>query len=70
MSHNLNQLHSHSALERELRMPKSTVLVDAEYAELFKGHILMSYRFNGVEYLKVNILLFVHTGGVFKNLSA
>ncbi len=70
MSRNLNQLHSHSALERDLRMPKNMVLIDAEYGEFFKGHILIPFRFNGVDYFKVNILLFVYAGGIFKNLSA
>lgn len=69
MSHNLTQLHSHSALERELRLPKNTVLVDAEFKEMFKGHLLWPFRFNGVDYFKVNILHFVKNGGIFKNLS-
>lgn len=70
MSRNITQLHSHSALERELRLPKNIVLIDAEYEDLFKGQIIWPFRFNGIDYFKVNILHFVNNGGIFKNFSA
>lgn len=70
MSHGLQQLHSHSGLERELRFPKHTVLIDTQFAHLFTRNLLSPFRYNGVDYFKVNILKFVNNGGIFKNLSA
>lgn len=68
MSHGLNFLHSHSGLERELRFPKHTVLVDAKFANMFDGEKCVPFVHNRVEYVKVNTLSFANKGGVFKNL--
>ena len=68
MSTGLTQLHSHSALERDLKFPKHTVLVDSEFAHLFHPDLAVPYKKNGREYLKVNIMQFIKAGGVFKNL--
>ena len=72
MSHGLQQLHSHSGLERDLKFPKHTVLCDASFASVFHkdGIDTIPFKYNGVEYIKVPILAFVHAGGQFKNLSA
>lgn len=71
MSHGISYLHSHSGLERELRMPKHIVLVDARFKELFTSGLyeITPYKFNGVSYYKVPIMAFVHKGGIFKNLN-
>ena len=71
MSHGLTQLHSHSDLERNLKFPKHTVLIDANLGSLVhkRGFKTVPFRANGKDYLTVNILDFVHSGGVFKNLS-
>lgn len=68
MSHELTYLHSHSALERELRMPKHLVLVDAKFAGSFAMDTVTPFAYHGVKYCKVPILSFVERGGVFKNL--
>lgn len=68
MSHGFTYLHSHSALERELRMPKHLVLVDAQFASSFLTEYVKPFKYRGVEYYKVPILSFVNKGGVFKNL--
>ena len=70
MSHGLNILHSHSGLERDLKFPKHTVLIDTQFGHLFHKDTCVPFKYNGVEYLKVNILQFVKNGGIFKNLSA
>lgn len=67
MSHEIDYLHSHSGLERDLKFPKHTVLVDAEYAHLFHRDLVVPFKKNGVEYIKVNIMQFVRAGGVFSN---
>lgn len=69
MSQGLIFLHSHSGLERGLRFPKHTVLVDAKFAYMFSGEPCVPFKHNRIEYVKVNILSFVNKGGVFKNLS-
>lgn len=69
MSHGLIFLHSHSGLERNLRFPKHTVLVDAKFAYMFSGEPCVPFTHNRIEYVKVSILSFVKKGGVFKNLS-
>ncbi len=69
MSHGLLFLHSHSGLERDLRFPKHTVLVDAKFAYMFSGEPCVPFTHNRIEYVKVNILSFANKGGVFKNLS-
>lgn len=68
MSHGLTYLHSHSALERELRMPKHLVLIDAKFASVFISDSVIPFKYRGVDYCKVPILSFVGKGGVFKNL--
>lgn len=70
MSHGLTQLHSHSGLEGDLKFPKHTVLIDAQFGHLFHKDTCVPFRYNGIDYFKVNILQFVKNGGVFKNLSA
>ena len=60
-------LHSHSALERDLKLPKSVVLVDEEFGNRFFEK--KPFRFRSVDYFKVPILSFVNQGGVFKNLT-
>lgn len=69
MSYGLTFLHSHSGLERDLRFPKHTVLVDAKFAHMFSGEQCVPFTHNSIEYVKVNILSFANKGGVFKNLS-
>ena len=69
MSNGITFLHSHSGLERDLRFPKHTVLVDAKYANMFSGEPCVPFKHNSIEYAKVNILSFVKKGGVFKNIS-
>ena len=71
MSFGLSILHSHSGLERELKFPKHTVLIDASMgAQVHKyGIKTVPFRCRNKEYLKVAILDFVRAGGVFKNLS-
>ena len=72
MSYGLQQLHSHSGLERDLKIPKHIVLVDVSFASTFHkyGIDTTPFKYNGVEYVKVPILAFVNAGGHFKNLSA
>ena len=66
MRHGRNLLHSHSGLERELKFKKHIVLVDEEFGDLFIAKT--PFRYNGVDYYKVNTLEFVNKGGQFKNL--
>ena len=68
MSHGITFLHSHSGLERNLRFPKHTVLVDAKFANMFSGEPCVPFTHKSIEYVKVNILSFVKKGGVFKNI--
>lgn len=76
MSHEINYLHSHSGIERELKMPKHLVLVDERYEDFLlggslKGQVKFHHvKYNGKTYLKVPIMMFVKNGGVFKNLNA
>ena len=67
MSNGVKYLHSHSGLERELKFPKHTVLVDEEYGELFKEKRVQPLKYAGIMYLKVPTLSFIKNGGVFKN---
>lgn len=69
MSHGLTYLHSHSGLERDLRLPKHTVLVDAKFANMFSGGRCVRFTHNRIEYVKVDTYSFAKKGGVFKNLS-
>ena len=68
MSYGHNYLHSHSALERELRFPKNTVLIDTEYGVLFGDALLKPFAYKKTNYFKVDTYLFWKKGGVFKNL--
>lgn len=67
MSGKFNGLHSHSALERELKFPKHFVLVDEEYKNMFIADTISRYAYGGKVYYKVPIMSFVRNGGVFKN---
>lgn len=71
MSLQASYLHSHSALERELRFPKHVVLVDEKFRDMFNPDTTKDFIVgSGTErkvYLKVPILEFVKKGGVFKN---
>ena len=67
MSNGVKYLHSHSAIEREIKLPKHLVIVDVEYEDLFKNNAIKPFKFAGVEYIKVPTLAFVKNGGVFKN---
>lgn len=66
MSFGKEYLHSHSGLERELRFPKHTVLVDEIYGDLFL--VKQPFVKNKISYYKVPTMEFVNKGGVFKNL--
>ena len=48
MSHGLTFLHSHSGLERDLRFPKHTVLVDAKFAHMFSGEQCVPFTHDGI----------------------
>lgn len=67
MSNGVKYLHSHSGLERDLKLPKSIVLVDEEFGDRFIEK--KAYRVHSTDYYKVPILSFVNQGGVFKNLA-
>lgn len=69
MSHNLDCLHSHSALERDLHFPKDIVLVDEKFQHMFLADYIKPFVYNGVRYYKVPTLSFVKKGGIFKNLT-
>ena len=69
MSNKMNFLHSHSALERELKFPKHIVLVDEEYKNLFLEDAIEKFTYCRKVYYKVPILSFVNNGGVFKNFA-
>ena len=60
-------LHSHSALERDLKLPKSIVLIDEEFGDRFIEK--KPFRVHSTDYYKVPILSFINQGGVFKNLT-
>ena len=70
MSRGLQQLHSHSGLERDLKLPKHVVLVDATFAHLFVGCVTVPFKYNDVEYIKVDVKDFIYNGGIFKNLNS
>lgn len=70
MSRGLQQLHSHSGLERDLKLPKHVVLVDAMFAHLFVKGVTAPFKYNGVEYIKVDVRDFIENGGMFKNLNS
>ena len=68
MSHKIDILHSHSALERALKMPKHTVLVDEKFKDLFMKGSYKEFSCQKIKYIKVNTYDFYKKGGVFKNL--
>lgn len=68
MSKGLDCLHSHSGLEREMNLPKHTVLVDRKYGYMFLEDNRTLITHKKVDYYKVDILSFVNKGGIFKNL--
>ena len=70
MSRGLQQLHSHSGLERDLKLPKHVVLVDAMFSHLFTKNATVPFKYNGVEYIKVDVRDFIENGGMFKNLNS
>ena len=63
-------LHSHSALERELNLPKDIVLVDARFERAFVNakYTVTPVRYGQTDYVKVPVLAFVKFGGKFKNV--
>lgn len=71
----MTSLHSHSGIERELKIPKHLVLVDEEYKDFLLGESLKksikfrNVKYKGKVYLEVPIMMFVKNGGIFKNLS-
>lgn len=67
MTDNFHFLHSHSALERELKMPKWLVLIDTEFGDMFDKSACTPCKYNGVKYYRIPIALFVAKNGVFKN---
>ena len=68
----MDYLHSHSALEREIRYPKRFVLVDEKFSDMFSDILpyLKKFNYKGQKYLQVPILTFVRKGGIFKNFDA
>ena len=63
-------LHSHSGLERDLKLPKHVVLVDECFSNLFTDVAHIPFKHRGVRYLKVPLSTFIRRGGVFKNNDA
>lgn len=68
MSKGLDYLHSHSALEREIGMHNSMVLIDEKFGSQFLSETIQPFVYNGVKYYKVPTISFVLRKGVFKNL--
>lgn len=68
MSGAIKFLHSHSALERERKIPKHVVIVDECYENRFDGVDIKHVTFGRKSYLKVPIMAFINAGGIFKNL--
>lgn len=68
MSAGVGFLHSHSGIERDLKFPKDVVLVDVCYENIFEDVPHKPFMFKKHKFLQVNILNFLHKGGVFKNL--
>lgn len=65
----VTELHSHSGLEGALGFPKSSVLVDYKYYDLFKDKGMTLFKYNGKNYLKVRTIDFVRAGGKFRNFT-
>ena len=70
MSHGLEYLHNHSELERELKLPKKMVLIDAKFVNIFASSKSIPFEYCKIRYFKVPTLEFVKQGGIFKNLSS
>ena len=70
MSRGLTVIHSHSALERELKLPKHMVLIDAKFVNMFASSKSIPLEYCKIRYFKVPTLEFVKQGGIFKNLSS
>ena len=67
MSHTVDFLHSHSSIERDMKLPKHYVLIDEEYKHMFlEAKLVMVGR---KRFYKVGTFDFVCKGGVFKNYS-
>ena len=60
-------LHSHSGLEREMRMDQGHVLIDDRFKELFSQIKTEKMKCRGKVYHKVPVMAFVMLGGYFKN---
>lgn len=69
MSKGIQYLHSHSAIERDSKLPKQFVLIDVDFKNLFADGVLEPFFYGRKKYYKVSTLSFVRKGGVFKNLS-
>lgn len=67
MANESSYLHSHSGLERDLKIPKRIVLVDEQFKDRFID--AEPCKYHNVNYVKVPILSFIKQGGVFKNLN-
>ena len=70
MSLGLDYLHSHSWLEREMKIEKRFVLVDTVFADLFLNDAVKKITVQRKVYLRVTTLSFVRKGGIFKNLDS
>lgn len=60
-------LHSHSGIERELKLAKRFVLADERFSNLFADVATKPIKRHGIKYLQVPVIVFVERGGVFKN---
>lgn len=60
-------LHSHSGLERELKLPKHIVLIDEQFKNMFIENNITPLKYNGHTYYQVPTLAFAKKGGFFKN---
>lgn len=68
MSRGISILHSHSGLERELKLPKHIVVIDPCFIDMFEGVKVQGFTHNGGSYYKVPVDAFIKNGGIFKNL--
>ena len=67
MSLKMGLLHSHSGLERELKLPKHIVLIDEQFKNMFIENNITPLKYNGHTYYQVPTLAFAKKGGFFKN---
>lgn len=65
----LAYLHSHSGIERELKVKKRFVLIDEEFKHMFIDieDSVSPIVYDKKTYYLVPIMSFIHKGGVFKN---